>query len=450
MASLHVKLTGGLRAALADPVSGHLLRGSAVSMIVRVIGLAVGLLSHLLLSRTLGVDAYGQYAIALGWALILVIPARLGLDNSVLRFATIYQEENRLGALRGLVRFIFGVLILTAGTIALGLFVQEKAGLDLLQGFDPALLPWMAAMIFPLAALGIFSAIMRTAKRILASQLYEQLVRPAAIIIGVAVFWLGGMTFDAQRAMMITAAATLAALAGVLLHFRAVFPRLSLHPVDAHDRSRWLALSWPLFLFSTIQEILNQIGVIMLGHLSEPVEAGQFTAALRLSSLVAFALVALTSISGPMIAWAHQKDDRQELARIARLNARLGLGFALAMSLFLAVIGPAALRAFGAGFENAYSVMLVLLVGGLVTAASGSVAYLLTMTGRQNVALSIFTVSLGVSFLVNLLAIPRYGAMGAAAAATATASLSHLLMLLYVRRTLGIDASALSLRPRTS
>ena len=448
MASLASSLTNRLRGALRDPVSGHLLRGSAVSMAVRVVGLVVGFLSYLLLSRTLGADQYGQYSIALGWALILVIPARLGLDNSVLRFATVYQEQGRLGALRGLLRFVFVVVACATALIAVGLLVDEFAGLNLLEGFDPGLLPWMAAMIFPLAVLGIFSAVMRTAKRILASQLYEQLVRPAALIAGIGAFALFGRELGAESAMIVTAAATAVALAGVLLHFRAIFPDLSAQPIDQGERSSWLALSWPLFLFSTIQEALNQSGVIMLGHLSTPAQAGQFNAALRLSSLVVFALVALTSISGPMIAWAHEKRDQAELARIARLNARLGLAFSLGMILFLAAVGPYALRAFGPGFEHAYPAMLVLLAGGLVVAASGSVAYLLTMTGRHNVALAIFAASLALNLALNTLLIPRFGALGAAIAGTATTTFSYGLMLVYVRRILGIDASPLSLPAR--
>jgi O-antigen/teichoic acid export membrane protein len=52
------------------------------------------------------------------------------------------------------------------------------------------------------------------------------------------------------------------------------------------------------------------------------------------------------------------------------------------------------------------------------------------------------------SIALNLLLIPRFGAEGAAVASSSATVAWNLLMLVYVRRTMGIDASALALPPR--
>jgi len=88
-----------------DRLAIHLTHASAVSMGVRVAGLGLAFVSHLVLSRILGANQYGHYMIALGWGMVLVIPCRMGLDNTVLRFATIYRDEAKSGDFRGLVVF---------------------------------------------------------------------------------------------------------------------------------------------------------------------------------------------------------------------------------------------------------------------------------------------------------------------------------------------------------
>ena len=74
-------------------------------------GLALSYVAHVLLSRLLGLHGYGQYVIALGWTLVLVIPARFGFDNSSLRYVTVYIDERKYGALHGFVRTAIGTVI---------------------------------------------------------------------------------------------------------------------------------------------------------------------------------------------------------------------------------------------------------------------------------------------------------------------------------------------------
>lgn len=149
-----------------------------------------------------------------------------------------------------------------------------------------------------------------------------------------------------------------------------------------------------------------------------------------------------------MIASAFHRNERDELHRVARLSARLGLGFALLAALVLIGAGRWLLEIFGPEFTTAYPALLVLLLGGLVNASTGVVAYLMTLTGRERPALAIFVAALALSLALNLLLIPRLGVVGAAIASTSALSFWNVAMVFYVRRSIGIDASALGLSPR--
>lgn len=430
-----------------DSLLAHLSLASATSMAVRVIGLGLAFLSHLILSRVLGASQYGTYVIALGWAMVLVIPARLGLDNSALRFATIYREEQQGSDFRGLVVFSLCAIGAMSLLIVSGLIAAKLAGVGPLRPIPMPLLIGLA-MLIPFSAMtGWLSALIRTANRIFASQFYDQVLRPALLAVVIALFALSGSGLDAGRAMIATGLTVGIAMIGIAAHARASFRKMPAGRASFDHRHEWLSVSWVLFLMAVVQELLNQVDIILLGLVGNAIEAGHFAAAWRLASLVPFGLVAIATVSGPLIASAHNRRSLPELARVARLNARFSALFAFFMATLLAILGKLALGLFGPGFGNAYTALLILLAGGLVNSFTGSVGYLMIMTGHQRVALKILAGALALSIIINLLLIPALGAIGSAIASAAALSTWNLAMAAYVRRKIGVDATALG-RPR--
>jgi O-antigen/teichoic acid export membrane protein len=246
---------------------------------------------------------------------------------------------------------------------------------------------------------------------------------------------LAGRSVSSGQAMILTGLTVIIVTAGLALHARQIFAGLPQDRASFENRGDWLSVSWPLFLMAGVQELLNQIDLILLGLLSNATQAAHFAASMRLASLVTFGLMAIGTVSGPLIASAYNRNDLGELARIARMSARFSTMFAVIIAALLVILGRPALGLFGPGFEAANPVLLVLLVGGLVNSLTGSVGYLLTMTGRERPALAII--------VANLILIPRHGAVGAAFASALGLACWNLAMAIHMRRTIGIDATAL-------
>jgi O-antigen/teichoic acid export membrane protein len=428
-----------------DVISRGLLGGALVSSTVRVAGVLLGYGAHVVLSRLLGLHGYGTYVIALSWALVLTIPTRLGFDQSALRYATVYLESGQIGRFRGFMR----VAILSVSLVAVGLgCVMVLVGSRVAAGANRETVVAAALIILPLALLGIMSVVMRTAGRIFASQFYDQVLRPALLIAMVGGLALAGMKLTVSSALIATALSAFGALAALGIHLRWLFASARTIPANYDAWKPWFTVSLPLLAITLAQELMNQLEVILLGYFADARQAGLFAAAWRLASLTPFALVALAIVSGPMVASAYHRRDFEALNRVAGLTARLGLAFSACASILLAIAGKPLLGIFGAEFKAAYPALLILLVGGLINAFTGVVAYLLTLTGRERHALWIFLGSLGLSLGLNVLLIPRLGFVGAAIASSSALGCWNLVMLVYVRRVLGIDASALGLSPR--
>jgi O-antigen/teichoic acid export membrane protein len=436
--------SGSSRTHFRASVAGIIMHGAGVSMAVRIAGLGLSYVANILLSRTLGISAYGQYVIALSWALVLTLPAKAGFDNSALRYSTIYLEKENFAALRGFIRvgvaavilisLAVGTLILTAGSALIPVDEQTRR--------------WTALLILPLALLAFGSAVMRTARRIVSAQFYEQMLRPALIIAGVGAATATGFRLSSGSAMGLTVIAAFCALAGLLSQLRRALRPSRAHLPSYGDWQQWLAVSVPMLALSLVQEVMNQVDVILLGQLADARQAALFAASWRLASLVPFALVGLATMAGPLIAAAYDRGAADELHRVSRLVARSGFAFALASAAGLYLLRKPLLGLFGTEFIAAHGVLAVLLLGGIVNAFTGVVAYYATLTGRERQALAIFAGALLLSIALNLLLIPRFGAAGAAAASSSATAAWNFALLVYVRRTLGIDASALALAPK--
>lgn len=421
-----------------------LVRGSAVALLTRVAGVGLGYITAIIISRLFGAGGYGTYSIAMAWALLLVVPARAGLDTAALKFAPIYLERRDYSRLKGFVRFAAGCVLATSVLAGAGVILTSKLGLTSIPaGASVA----TALTIFPIAALGLVGTLLRAERQIFASQFYEQLLRPAVIVLlllGTAAL---ALRISPSQAVLFGAAAAMVALIAGGLHAVRALPS-SGAGANYSDRRAWLSLGGVLLAATVVQEALNQVDIVMLGYLATAREAGLFAAAWRVASLASFAVAAMTTVSGPLIAAYYERADLGALRNIAHSTARIGFVAALLICLPLTILGGPILKLFGPDFPSAYPALLVLLVGGLANAFTGAVAYLMTMTGRHSHALAIFGGALVISFVLNLTLIPRFSIVGAAIASTVGTIIWNLAMLVYVRRAMGIDASAIALASR--
>ena len=78
-----------------------LSRGSgALALGIRIAGAGGMFLSQIVLARSLGVTAFGEYSLVIAWLQVLTVVAKLGLDNSSLRYVSEYVTKNDLGRLQ--------------------------------------------------------------------------------------------------------------------------------------------------------------------------------------------------------------------------------------------------------------------------------------------------------------------------------------------------------------
>lgn len=419
------------------------------SMGVRSFGLALGFISMALLSRNLGASEFGKYAILLSLCLFCVVPIKLGFDHTVLKFAAEYWAAKEFNLMNDMA--VFGLKLTFVTTMGMTVLVVSIYYLfhHLFYAITPLDITFMLSLSIILAIIGICSQFFRAAEMIFYAQFFEQVFR-SAVLIGLILCTtsLGYQLSSTQGMGLTVIAAGLAFVALAITFLRRVSSNSWRLEAKAEERSKWMRMSWPMFGASVAAQALAQMSILLLGVMASTADAGLFAVIARLSIFVTFALVALNSISAPLIAAAFIQRNTEELAKIAKFNARLSAALGATVCLILAVFGKTILGFFGPEFPAAYSALLVLLAGTLIGAVTGPVGYLLTMTNQQYFFFWSSLICALLTLIVTVLAIYTFGMIGAAIGALFGQVYQNLSRWYVVRKRLGIDASFLGLPAR--
>lgn len=409
-------------------------------------GLTFGL--HIVLARVVGEAEYGIYAYVLTWIVVVAIVVKLGFDTALVRFVPEYRKDAQWGLLKG--------IVIRSRQVCMGFAVAVSAvglilvWLEALGG--PGTLGWTVAVglaVLPvLVETHLDQAILRGLQEVPKNELPDRVIRPAVMLVVIALAVAAGLRLDSTMAMGIHLCALLVGWASAVRWMNAAMPAERRAAVAVFETRAWLTTAVPLAAVSGMYLALANIDVVMLGSLVGTTEAGIYSVAARVAVFVIFALTAVNAIAAPVIAENFDRRDQNALQHVLTRAARLNFGFAVLVALVLATFGRTILGWFGPGFVEGYWPLVILCCGHVLNAACGTVGSIMTMTGHERTAAIILLVAVVVNVVGNFILIPVWGMIGAAMATAGTTGLWNLTMLGYTWRRLGINASVAPLGGR--
>lgn len=421
-------------------------RSAAASFGLQVVLTGVMLLVSLLLARVLGAGGLGAYANAMAWLQVLLIPAVLGMNQLLVREIA--------GAQAGDGREHPARLIAWADRLVLGSSLLLAAGAAwlawLLWYETQPVLVWTLWTVLPAlpfwALTRLRQAALRGFHRVLSGQLPELVVRPTLHLVMLAALFLLVGTFTPVAAVGLYVGATVVAfLVGEVL-LRRVGVGSDRTPPAVEQRRTWLRAALPLTLVGGLQVLNARTGILLLGIFGEPAEVGIYSVANRWAELITYLLTAVNVVVGPSFARLYRQGDVRGLQRLAVRSARMVLLFSVLAALPLMLFGEAFLLPFGREFVAGDAALSILSVGRLVNAAAGSCGVLLLMTANEEAALKGTALGAVLSVTLSVALIPRWGAVGAAIASTASMAAWNVSLAISVRREIGISSTAFVLR----
>lgn len=297
----------------------------------------------------------------------------------------------------------------------------------------------IALMIIPVYALNVFfRAILQSQNKIFSSVLPDVLIRPIILLGCTMILPLFAVDISGNLLLWIL----LFILVGALIFSIArVYQHTEVKELP--QKTNWLKqalLLLPIGLLTTVNE---RIDVVMVSKILGKIDNAVYGIAFKFALFSGFGLVILNQVLVPHYAkYFSSEENSKKLREKIKPNVRLSFALSSFVVLSLIVIGQMLLSWFGKGEEDytvGYSSMIILAFGQLFNVALGSTGYILTMAKKESLVMLSIVAGIVVNILLNYLLLPTLGITGAAISTSASIVVWNLMMLIFVKRTTGIN-----------
>jgi O-antigen/teichoic acid export membrane protein len=441
-----------LRGVFGDEMTAKLLGPGLSALIIKVASAGCSYVMLVAFARMLSPADYGHFGVMLNVAIVLSTVAALGLPTGVMRFWAGHLAKNELDMARG---FHLGAqkILAIAGAIliALGVFAASRGWWSTALGLPMG--SFLVALLAVSFSFGDYYAnALRAQNMVVWSMLPRDILwRVAAPLMAAGLLFYSG-ALGAGQAISICIAIMLFVIVAQAAVSHAVTKRVTGTALPKADWAHWRKALFPLAGASILYAMVQQLDVVVIGAYLGAEEAGAYFAAQKTASLLGLVMIAGGLVAAPMMSAAFQSGEKRELQRLCKLLA-LAIAMTTAIGfVILAILGKPLLGIFDPAYRSAYPLLLILGLGYAIDALAGPTAYLMQMTSLEGAYLRIMAIVYAFVLGLQIVFVPKYGAIAAAAATALGVALWNIIAIYQLRRSIGVDSSILSffLPPRQS
>lgn len=420
-------------------------------MAVKLSAAGLSYLMFVVLARWLGADDYGQYASAFSAGTFLSYVMLAGLNSEILRrLPALEGDSDSSGARRVFLATALkgqALALLAVGAIgmlvALAAYVLGSAGwgkmILLAIGFGAALAlaEFLASVFRALGAVNIALVPRDMLWRILL----------IGTVAGLAAL---GTSPSLALAATLSIVLLLLSLAVQILAGRRLLPPKGDTSSKAQITgqttprgliwdARWLAVA------ALASNLLQPLGVVVVGVVLSYSDSGLFFAAQRTAALLSLPLLAMNMIGAPQIARAWSKSGTQEVQRICThialvASAGTAVGFLIVLGLSGQLLGI-----FNPAYSDGGLVLIILAFGNMLNSLAGASGNLMMMTGHARQLVFLSAIGQGSGLVLVLLGGYFWSIEGAAVGEALGILIVNAAIIVWARSKLKIDPSVLSI-----
>ena len=390
------------------PASPHVasLRGNSIARLVAdLLGIVFALVAATVTARLLGPAGKGYYS-----SLVLLTGLFVQLFSAGLGEAAIVLSGRGRASLQGAASATAFAVVPLSVAGALLFFLIARFFVPTPTG-DPSIAPVFAALMVGVIVLYTTSVSFLVAKErlvpVAAASVLSNGATTVLVWLFLAVFHLG-----AAGALLAAVLGSGSALLVTLVLIRR--SGLSLRPQwDASYLKRATRFGAALQFSNLLVLLTARIDLVLVYRLSTAAEAGSYSIALTVGSLVGAVPIAISYASFPRLSLLGEREAGALTAQVFRV----GIASALVAAAGLAVVTPFAVPiVFGQPYAGAVGPTLLLIPGGVLWSAQWLLCRAAAARGAPAALLVSFAVGFSIMVSLDLVLIPPLGAMGAALA----------------------------------
>jgi O-antigen/teichoic acid export membrane protein len=366
----------------------------------------VGLLVGVLVARYLGPQLYGEFSYAVAFVMIISPLAMLALDDiSIRRMA---QDPSGKNEILGT-----SFIIMIGGGVAA--FSLAMAAILLVRPVDP-LMQWLVGILAAGSIVQAFIAI----EFWFESQMqwkFTVYAKTSAFLL-LSIIRIGLILLKAPLVAFAWAGLTETTLgsAGLLIVYRKRGYTTKKWKFSRTMAGSLLRDSWPLFFSALLTMIYLRIDQVMLGNMAGSGELGNYSVVVQISEVWYFVPMVITSSIFPALVKVEAGSEELFYAHMQKLYNLMVL-FAYSVALPISLFSGEVIQTlFSSAYADAGPLLSILVWTGVFTSLGAARSVLIVAKNWTRVNLVSIVLGCVVNILLNILLIPKYGAMGAVAA----------------------------------
>lgn len=414
-----------------------LTKGSS-AFIFKIIGSFLGYLFLILVTNNLGAESWGIFALCMALLNIVSIFSRFGIDTALLRFVAQYQskiEEVKGVYFQGIslvliFSFFFSILLYFFSDIIAELVFRK---IHLAPYFKI-----IAFALIPFSITHVNDQTFRGLKKIKKFAFFQYVSKFLFAIIFFLL--LSNLNHFDQFSLPVYAFSfavfmvMIVSLFNILKNFRGI----KLKRMFANKEI--IKTSFPMMLSSSVLLLMAWSDTVMIGIFKTEADVGVYNVALKLAMITGIVLGAINSIVAPNLSETFNNNRIDDFRKLIKQSTRIIFFCTLPILIILLLFPEFLLSFFGSEFMIAKTTLLILLLGQLVNSMSGSVGFILQMTGKQKIVQNVLFIALLINIFLNFILIPKYGYEGASIASSSSIIFWNLTLVLYVKKYYNINS----------
>ena len=375
---------------------------------------------------------YGVFIFFFSTLLLLSILPLLGFQSSIIKFISTARAKE-VGSLR-LVKKVSFVILTSSITVAVGIVVYYKfIGMLTLSIF------FMAISIIPYCFMRFYTQVFLANKDMFWALFPSRILYPFVVII--ITIYLGQNGLSAESMLLnLLISLSLIAVFQILLY------KIKNTQVGGDCNlnvkiGRLFRVSLPMLITSAFATLMGQCDIIMLGILTSPETTAHYFAAVKVAAFILIPLIIVNQFAPTEYSRAFEMKKIKKMRILAIKYAKISFLLTFPILLVVIIFGEKILNLFGNKYSSAYLPLCILGCAQALNAFSGSVSWLLNLTGNEKLCTIIFSSSVILNLLLNFLFIPIWGDYGAAIASGVSMAFWNFSALFTVKRRVAIDPS---------
>jgi O-antigen/teichoic acid export membrane protein len=421
-----------LKNVLANADNRDLLVSSAFAFSIRILGAISAFAATFFVAFFLGGAESGYYFLAFSVVAVVSAFSRVGLDNTVLRFTGGSPEL----AINTTLKSLLLILLLSSFCAITLYFCAPFMAATLFSKPELALvLQYMSLGVVGLSALKISAMALQGLRRVSASIFVLNIAANLLLILSLY------LSTDLSAAQLAGVYALSSVLVGVVgfVFFYLFRPRVYQMPITWHEL---FASCGPLWIVVIMSQMVQWSGQFMAGAYVSSEALAQLAVAQRTAMLSSFILIAVNLVVAPRFANLYRNNDMLALEHLAIKSVKLITLFALPVIGGMLIFPSFLMGLFGAEFAEGAVLLQILAVGQFINAITGSVGFLLMMSGHERDMRNVTLISGSSAMFLAWFLTTQFGIIGAATGTAVALATQNLLAVYFVKKRLGFNTLA--------